>query len=57
MIIGAMPFVLGVVLHFASPHYIALLFTHPVGNTVLWACGAWMLIGMFVMRRMIDLRV
>lgn len=57
MIIGAMPFVLGIVLHFASPNYIALLFTHPVGNTVLWACGAWMLIGMFVMRRMIDLRV
>ena len=57
MIIGAMPFVLGIVLHFASPNYIALLFTHPVGQTVLWACGAWMLIGMFVMRRMIDLRV
>ena len=57
MIIGAMPFVLGIVLHFASPNYIALLFTHPVGNTVLWACGAWMLIGMFVMRRMIDLRI
>jgi tight adherence protein B len=57
MIIGAMPFVLGIVLHFASPNYIALLFTHPMGRTVLWACGAWMLIGMFVMRRMIDLRV
>lgn len=57
MIIGAMPFVLGIVLHFASPNYIALLFTHPIGQTVLWACGAWMLIGMFVMRRMIDIRV
>ena len=57
LIIGALPIILGLVLHFASPNYIALLFTHPVGNTVLWACGAWMLIGMFVMRRMIDLRV
>jgi tight adherence protein B len=57
MIIGAMPFVLGIVLYFASPNYIALLFTHPVGQSVLWACGAWMLIGTFVMRRMIDLRI
>ena len=57
MIIGAMPFVLGIVLHFASPDYIALLFTHPMGRTVLWACAGWMLIGTVVMRRMIDLRI
>lgn len=57
LIIGALPIVLGLVLHFASPNYIGLMFTHGIGRAVLGVCAAWMLIGILVMRRMIDLRI
>lgn len=56
MIVAAMPVVLGIVLHFASPGYIALLFTHGLGRAVLGACAVWMTIGVIIMRRMIDFR-
>ena len=57
LIIGALPIILGLVLHFASPNYIGLMFTHGIGRAVLGVCAVWMLIGVLVMRRMIDLRI
>jgi tight adherence protein B len=40
--------------YLTSPDYIALLFTTAIGNLVLVACGVWMLIGILVMRKMIN---
>ena len=37
-----------------SPVYIRLLFETFTGNVVLVACGLWMLIGILVMRKMIN---
>lgn len=53
-IIGSMPVAVAVLLYFSSPDYIALLFTTPAGNIVLAGSGLWMLLGILVMRKMIN---
>jgi tight adherence protein B len=53
-IIGSLPIIVGGILYFTSPAYIGLLFTTFTGNLVLAACAVWMMIGIFVMRQMIN---
>jgi tight adherence protein B len=53
-IIGSLPIIVGGILYFTSPAYVGLLFTTFTGNLVLAACAAWMMIGIFVMRQMIN---
>ena len=53
-IIGALPPIVASLLYLTSPEYVELLFTTFVGNVVLVACGCWMLIGVLVMRKMIN---
>lgn len=52
-IIGALPVVVTLLVYITSPAYIGLLFTEPLGNVVLVVSGLWMLIGVFVMSKMI----
>ena len=54
VIIGALPIVVMILVYLTSPDYIALLWTHPMGRMMLVACGTWMLMGMLVMRKMIN---
>jgi tight adherence protein B len=53
-IIGALPIVVAGLVWLTSPNYISLLWTDPFGRTMMAACGAWMGIGIFVMRKMIN---
>jgi tight adherence protein B len=53
-IIGALPLVVMGLVYFTSPAYIELLWTAPLGRVMLACCGAWMLVGIFVMRKMIN---
>lgn len=53
-IIGALPIFVGAAVYMTSPKYISLLFTHPTGNIVLVVSGVWMLMGILVMRKMIN---
>lgn len=53
-IIGSLPVVVALLLSLTSPDYIALLFTTTAGNVVLGVSGAWMLIGVVIMNRMIN---
>lgn len=53
-IIGALPVVVAGLIYFTSPDYITLLLTTMTGHLVLIACGLWMLIGILVMRKMIN---
>ena len=53
-IIAALPIVVAGLVYLTSPQYIALLFTTMTGNVVLAACAVWMLIGILVMRKMIN---
>ncbi|MBM9594750.1 type II secretion system F family protein [Roseitranquillus sediminis] len=52
-IIAALPVVVATLVYITSPAYISLLFTEAIGNVVLVASAIWMLIGVFVMRKMI----
>ncbi len=53
-IIGALPFIVMMLVHFTSPEYLSILFTDLRGHLVLGASGIWMLIGIFIMRQMIN---
>jgi len=39
---------------FTSPDYILILWYDKVGNIMLMGCAIWMLIGVLVMRKMIN---
>lgn len=53
-IIGSLPVVVSFIVYLTSPDYISLLFDTPTGNVVLAGSAVWMLIGVFVMRQMIN---
>jgi tight adherence protein B len=53
-IIAALPVAVMTLVYLTSPQYISLLWTEPVGRIMLMCCGAWMSIGVFVMRKMIN---
>jgi tight adherence protein B len=53
-IIGALPPAVMGLVWLTSPNYIELLFTEPLGRVMLACCAGWMMIGVFVMRKMIN---
>jgi tight adherence protein B len=53
-IIGALPFIVAGLVSITSPQYLAPLFHDPRGTVILLASGLWMLIGILVMRKMIN---
>lgn len=56
-IIGSLPFLVMGAVKVASPDYLDPLFTTRVGNFILIAAGMWMLTGVLVMRKMIQIKV
>jgi tight adherence protein B len=56
-IIGALPFIVAGLVYLTSPNYIMPLFTTHVGNLVLGISGVWMLMGILVMRKMMNFEV
>jgi len=56
-IIGSLPVIVGGIVYLTSPKYISLLFTTLAGNVVLAGCALWMLIGVLVMRKMINFEI
>jgi tight adherence protein B len=55
-IIGSLPIVVMGLVYATTPDYISLLFTDRFGNFLLVCCAAWMSIGVFVMKKMIDFK-
>ncbi len=53
-IIGALPLAVMGLVWLTSPNYIALLWTDPFGRVMMACCAAWMMVGIFVMRKMIN---
>ena len=51
---GSLPVVVAVLIYLTSPDYISLLFTTTTGHLTLAASGFWMMIGILVMRKMIN---
>lgn len=56
-IIGSLPFLVMGAVKFASPDYLDPLFTTQTGNFILIGAGLWMGTGIFVMRKMIQIKV
>lgn len=56
-IIGALPIAVMGMMYFTSHDYIMLLFDVRLGNIMLTGGGLWMLIGVLVMRKMIDFKI
>jgi tight adherence protein B len=53
-IIAALPVAVMTLVYLTSPEYIALLWTESIGRVMLAACVIWMLLGVLVMRKMIN---
>jgi tight adherence protein B len=53
-IIACLPIAVMTLVYLTSPQYIELLWTTPMGRMMLAACAAWMMMGVFVMRKMIN---
>jgi tight adherence protein B len=53
-IIAALPLAVMMLVYLTSPSYIELLWLRPLGRLMLACSAAWMLIGVLVMRKMIN---
>jgi len=53
-IIGSLPPAVMAIVWVTSPTYIELLWTHPTGQLLLLGSATWMLIGVMVMKKMIN---
>jgi tight adherence protein B len=56
-IIGALPFIVALLVYLSSPNYIMPLFTTSTGHLIIGVSGVWMSIGIFVMRKMMNFEV
>jgi tight adherence protein B len=52
-IIGSLPFIVTILMKLSAPAYIDTIFTTFAGNVIIAACVAWMMVGVFVMWKMI----
>ena len=57
MIIGSLPFLLGLVLYVVAPHYVSLLFTETTGHYMMAGGLFWMGCGIFMMKTMMDFEI
>jgi tight adherence protein B len=56
-IIGALPFIVAFLVYLTSPGYIMPLFTTSKGHLILGISAIWMAMGVFVMKKMINIEV
>jgi tight adherence protein B len=57
IILSSLPFVVMIALHFTSPAYIRILFSDPAGKIILCISAFMMALGIFVMKKMVDIEV
>jgi tight adherence protein B len=55
-IIGALPVVVMILVFLTTPSYIAMLWTERLGHIMLAGSGIWMLLGVLVMKKMINFK-
>jgi tight adherence protein B len=56
-ILGFLPFVMFMLLHFLNPGYTKLLLETPIGLKLIWTGIALMAIGIYAIRRIVDIKV
>jgi tight adherence protein B len=55
-VLGALPFIVMILVYITTPAYISLLWTTRFGQFLLACAAVWMLSGIFVMRKMINFK-
>jgi tight adherence protein B len=55
-VLGALPFIVMILVYITTPSYIALLWSTKFGQFLLSAAGCWMMCGILVMRKMINFK-
>ncbi|MCS0658898.1 type II secretion system F family protein [Massilia terrae] len=56
-ILGALPFVVALMMTILNPKYISLLWTDPVGTKLLWVASGMIVFGVLWLRKIIHIRV
>jgi tight adherence protein B len=56
-ILTVLPFAIAAVIFLLNPAYIEVLLREPVGQVMLLAAGVMMLMGIYIMRKMVDIKV
>ncbi|NTH10712.1 type II secretion system F family protein [Rhizobium rhizogenes] len=54
VIIGALPFIVMLLVYLTSPQYMMILFTDPRGHLIMLLAGIWMAFGVIIMRQMVN---
>ena len=57
VIIGALPFIVMLLVYLTSPQYMMILFTDPRGHLIMGAAGIWMTFGIIIMRQMVNFEI
>jgi tight adherence protein B len=57
LILIALPFVIALALYVLNPEYISTLFTDPIGKVLILFALVMMIVGAFVMKRMVEIKV
>jgi tight adherence protein B len=57
IVLIAIPFLMAGWLHFSNPDYLATLFMDPIGKVMIIAAALMMIIGIFVMKKMVIIEV
>ena len=55
-VLGALPFIVMILVYITTPAYISILWTTKFGQFLLAMSGCWMTIGILVMRKMINFK-
>ena len=55
-VLGALPFVVMMMVYMTTPNYIAILWTAKMGQFLLLVAAVWMTLGILVMRKMINFK-
>ena len=56
VIIGSLPPIVMILIYMTSPDYISVLFTTQLGKLLLVGCVVWMSVGIFFMKKMVNLK-
>jgi tight adherence protein B len=56
-VLSLLPIILGIVLYFVNPKYMSVLFTHPIGHKALLIAGSMNLVGLLIIRKIVNVRV
>lgn len=57
LVIGILPIALGVMIYIINPQYLSVLFHHPIGRVMLAGAACSMLIGILIIRKIVNIEV